>query len=166
MPCFSITKATKKYFEITSSAKFSTKSLAKNTQLIKKCNDKRCKICLSYLQFTNSFQTASGKIWEIRNEMSCRSKNLIYFLTCNQCEGKVSYIGKTNNLRLRANQHISLCRTGNGSGKFDLHVHQCLYSEPMEPYFKLYLFMELGSEASLLTYESPFHKLHYDILNR
>ena len=98
--------------------------------------------------------------------MSCKSKNVIYFLTCISCNGRVSYIGKTNNIRNRTNQHISTCRTGNGSDQFDQHVHRCKAPDMKEPYFKLFLMIQLKNEQSLLTYESHFHRLGYDTLNR
>lgn len=132
---------------------------------ISKCTDTRCKICRLYLQCVTSFNTASGKKWEIKNEMSCSSKNVIYFLKCNFCEVE-SYIGKTNNIRLRTNQHISSCRTGNGSDIFDLHVYNCKKEDDPEPYFKLYLMLKKPDESSLLTYEHHFHCLGYDTLNR
>ncbi len=98
--------------------------------------------------------------------MSCQSKNVIYFLKCNRCDGKVSYIGKTNNLRFRTNQHISTCRTGIGSDKFDQHVHMCKGKQLAAPYFKLYLLLKLKEEKMLLSYESHFHKLGFDTMNR
>ena len=133
--------------------------------LIVKCNDIRCKICSMYLQCVDSFPTATGKTWEIKCKMSCNSKNIIYFLTCNRCNGNVSYIGKTVNLRRRTNGHISSCRTGNGSDIFDRHVYNCIQGPHVEPYFKLFLMMKT-EERSLLTYESHFHSLGYDTMNR
>lgn len=148
------------------SAKFSTHKVPSNSlPFTSKCNDKRCKICEMYLQTDESFKLASGKVWHTKCNMTCQSKNIIYFLTCNRCDGKVSYIGKTTNLRLRTNQHISTCRTGNGSDKFDKHVNQCGNSELQEPFFKLYLMLKVKEEM-LVTYESHFHKLGYDTMNR
>ena len=136
------------------------------TNPISKCTDKRCKICKLYIQCVNSVVTATGKVWDIRCQMSCQSKNVIYFLTCNRCDGDVSYIGKTVNLRNRTNDHISSCRTGHGSDIFDNHVHNCTGNKPLEePYFKLFLLLST-SEQALLTYESHFHKLGYDTMNR
>ena len=109
----------------------------------------------------------TGKIWNTRCKMSCGSKNVIYFPTCNRCNGNVSYIGKTVNLRLRTNGHISSIRTGKGTDIFDRHVSNCNESlgPPMEPYFKLYLLISVP-EHCLLTYESHFHFLGYDTMNR
>lgn len=134
--------------------------------LISKCTDKRCKLCALYLQTDESFILANKKTWFVKRRMSCQSKNVIYYLTCNRCNGIETYIGKTNNLRFRTNQHISTCRTGNGSDKFDQHVNKCNESmDLVEPFFKLYLLLELKDEKNLLTYESHFHKLGFDTMN-
>ena len=148
---------------ILTKAKFSEKK--SETPTISKCNDVRCRICSHYIQFTTEFNLANGKKWITRKSMSCNAKNVIYYLTCNQCEGKTTYIGKTNNLRLRTNQHISTCRTGRGSDKFDLHVFNCNNTPPQEPYFKLFLMMHLATDDALLTYEKHFHNRYYDTLN-
>lgn len=132
---------------------------------INKCTDPRCKICSSYLQFTTEFQLSNGKTWHTKSTLSCNSKNVIYYLTCNQCQANTTYIGKTNNIRLRTNQHISSCRTGNGTDKFDAHVYNCQGTPPKEPYFKLFLMMKLQSDSALLTYEKHFHSKNYDTLN-
>ena len=133
--------------------------------LIKKCNDKRCKICSYYLQCTSEFYTTSGVLWKIKSQMGCGSKNVIYYLLCNKCN-ETSYIGKTNNIRLRTNQHISTCRTGIGSDKFDIHVFNCnkLYTE--EPFFKLFLMLKLKDDATMLTYESHLHAMGLDTMNK
>ena len=145
---------------------WNSSSHTSNNQGIKKCSDKRCNICRLYLQTDSTFKLASGKMWSVRSELSCKSKNVIYFITCNMCQGKTSYIGKTNNLRLRTNGHISSCRNGTGCDKFDLHVHNCSDVVILkEPYFKLYPMLNVKNEHSLNTYESHFHKLGYDTMN-
>ena len=80
----------------------------------------------------------------------------------------VSYTGKTTNIRLRTNQHITECRTGIGFNKFDKHVYNCRrkHNFNSEPYFKLYAFAKFRDESSLLTYESHLHKLGFDTMNK
>ena len=85
------------------------KVLRKTSAMVIKCSNIRCNICHMYLQFTNEFTLATGKIWNIRTPISCHSTNTVYFLTCNGCNGRVSYISKTTNLCLRTNGHISSC---------------------------------------------------------
>ena len=158
----------KNLLKILSKAKFTSEPHeAGNDVLISKCNDSRCNICKMYMQFVNSFILSNGQTWTIKCRMNCNSKNVIYFLLCNRCE-EVTYIGKTNNIRNRTNQHISTCRTGEGSDKFDQHVYHCKGTKQMhsEPYFKLYPMLKLDDVSALLTYESHFHKLQYDTMNR
>ena len=83
-----------------------------------KCNGARCDICKFYIKEETSFITSNGTNWEMKCFANCNSKNVIYFLVCNYCH-ITSYIGKTDKLRSCHNNHISVCRHGNGSDKFD-----------------------------------------------
>ena len=157
----------KNLLRLLSTAKFSTSESRNPTEnFISKCRDSRCNICKMYMQFVDEFPTATGKMWKIKSPMSCNSKNknVIYYLKCNRCD-QTTYIGKTINIRSRTNQHISSCRTGKGTDIFDQHVFSCNTKPHKEPYFKLYLMMT-SDEHSLLTYESHFHRLRYDTMNR
>ena len=49
-----------------------------------KCNDSRCKICAIYIQPCKSFITANGTEWHIKNTITCKSKNVVYYLNCLQ----------------------------------------------------------------------------------
>ena len=130
------------------------------------CNDKRCNLCNKYIVQCKSFVTANKYIWEIRGHINCKSKNVIYYLVCSACN-IVSYTGKTNAFRLRMNNHISACRLGTSSDRFDNHVYNCCRKENYntEPYFKIFTFMELKNEHLLLTYEAYLHQLGYDTMN-
>ena len=74
------------------------------------CNNNRCKLCKLYLQPVTSFTTATGNTWNIKSHITCDSKNMVYFLSCNLCNGDMNYIGQTTNLRQRMNNHISISR--------------------------------------------------------
>ena len=65
------------------------------------------------------------------------------------------------------NNHISECRTGNTTDKFDTHVFNCRKNNDYntEPYFRIYTFMTVPHESMLLTYEAFLHKKQYDTLN-
>ena len=94
--------------------------------------------------------------------------NVLYFLVCNFCNYH-SYIGKTDDTRERTNNHISCCRHGTGSDKFDIHVFNCAKSKGMplvEPFFKLYIMMVCNDYHKLLDYESKFHAQGLDTMNR
>ena len=137
------------------------------------CGRPNCKICNLYLQECDSFRTANGTLWEIRCQITCNSKNVIYYQVCSFCS-RVSNTGKTDNLRERTNNHISCCRNGTGSDLFDLHVYQCARinrsSEQVEqamsePFFKLYVFMELSDYNTLRNHERRLHLQGHDTIN-
>ena len=138
-----------------------------------KCNDKRCKICRLYLQEDMTYEMANGFMWNIRCPVGCNSLNIIYYLICLFCN-KESYIGKTDDTRVRSNNHISGCRCGTSSDIFDQHVYSCSGMEFLtkeekqanEPYFKLHIMMVCSDYNKLLSYESKFHALKMDTLNR
>ena len=132
-----------------------------------KCNDKRCKVC-TYIQEGTQILMSNGVMWETRCYANCNSHNVLYFLLCNFCYYD-SYIGKTDIIRERTNNHISCCRHGTGTDKFDRHVHECAKSKGMpliEPFFKLHIMLVSRHYSNLLDYESKYHALNYDTLNR
>ena len=131
-----------------------------------KCHRKCCIICKLYVQEVNSFTCANKKTWEIRCHITCNSKNVLYYLVCNMCN-RESYTGKTVNLRDRTNNHISCCKNGSGVDKFDNHVFKCGNQNKClnEPYFKLYTFMTVKDETSLIPYERWLHKQGFDTMN-
>ena len=139
------------------------------------CDDSACKICKLYLQKCNFFETSNGTTWQIKSHIHCHSKNTIYYLVCNFCQHE-SNVGKTDNLRNRTNNHISSCRHGSGSDIFDLHVHECarkqgkkLEVKPFikhEPYFKLFVFMELRDYSSLRNHERRLQLQGHDTINK
>ena len=108
-----------------------------------KCNDIRCKLCALYMQPCKSFLTSNGTEWQIKNSITCESKNVIYYLKCIACKGATTYTGKTNNLRKRMNNHISSCRLGTSTDRFDNHVFKCRNTHHVntEPYFEIYVFL-------------------------
>ena len=93
-----------------------------------KCMDPRCGTC-PYLKTGNSFSFKCGKTFTIRTNMSCKSRNLIYCMTCTSC-GE-NYIGQTgtklaDRVRVHKQQirdpsvrntpcseHFDLCANGN-----------------------------------------------------
>lgn len=131
------------------------------------CNRNICKICRLYLQECKSFMTSNGTTWDVKCHATCSSKNALYFLICNFCDVE-SYTGKTDDFRARTNDHISKCRRGKSTNKFDIHVYNCSLkstSTPREPYFKAYIFMVLNDYNKLLNVERKLHLAGHDTLN-
>ena len=129
-----------------------------------KCVDKRCKICAQYLVECNEVIGSNGVIWKIPSHITCQSKMVLYFLVCSGCN-RYSNVGKTNVLRKRTNLHISSCKSGNTSDKFDIHVFTCK-KDHLEPLFKLYVLMEVDNYNKLLIYEHFFHAQGFDVCNK
>ena len=136
--------------------------------LFANCTDPRCNLCkYGYIQTGNSFTCTNGDLWDVRSHINCNTHNVIYYLVCNMCN-KESYIGKTyQKLRGRTNDHISKCRLGTGSNKFDRHVHNCGIKRNClkAPYFKIFAFMALSSSQMLLSYERYLQRKGLDTLN-
>ena len=139
------------------SAKFDSCNMPQNKRGLYKCNNLNCKICKLYLTQGTSFTTSKGTLWEIPTHITCHSKMVIYYQTCKFCE-QTTNIGKTNNLRLRMNNHISACRLGNSTDLFD--------KNNPEPYFTFSVFMELNDINKLLVYEKHLQRNGRDTINR
>ena len=65
------------------------------------------------------------------------------------------------------NNHITGCRHGNSSDKFDNHVYKCRLEHNLtqEPYFEILALTKLADEKLLLTYEAHFHEKGFDTMN-
>ena len=155
-------KQPKSLAKLLTRAKFSNTKLHKTESIsdyspgiFAACKDSRCNLCHNnYIQECSSFKAANGEIWEIKAYIDCNSKNVLYYLTCNMCNGAVTYTGRTKNkLRTRTNNHISCCRSGKGSNIFDNHVFNCGTKNNClkPPYFKVYAFTRLSKEDNLPT---------------
>ena len=88
---------------------------------VEKCNDKRCRLCIEMIE-GRYFQFDPHNTFEIRTKMNCNTLNCVYVLRCRGC--MMTYIGETNNLRLRVNLHrdqinrktgLNVCR----------HINEC-----------------------------------------
>ena len=165
----------KSILRLISNAKFSstTATLANSTQPTPGIHTGSCRtdcnLCrLGYMQPCTSFKVSNGTIWEVKSRIHCNSKNVIYYLTCNMCNGETTYVGKTcTTLRARMNNHISGCRNSRTSDVFDLHVHHCgLKNKNLSPpYFKVYAFMSLTKPDKLIVYEKSLQRRGFDTLN-
>ena len=119
------------------------------------------------MQECTSFFTANRVEWFIKSHITCHTLGAIYYLECIPCNAETTYTGKTNIIRERMNNHMSDIRTGNSTDIFDLHVHECRKRHNYfdEPYFRLYVFIEVADEKNLLPYEKYFHSLKFDTMN-
>ena len=103
-----------------------------------KCKDKRCELCpiaISGSQYT----TKSGYTLRRNTSMTCKSKDLLYLLTCNGCDEE--YIGETGiPLNRRMNLHRNQIKNEKYTTlKMSKHVRECGNNEfKVFPFFKCY----------------------------
>ena len=122
-------RQTKNLKQILTSAKFGTKTKPKIT----KCGDKRCQLCQNIIEDCRI--KINKKEFEIRSSMDCNTKFCIYAIRCSNCE--LTYIGETNNLRLRYNLHKQHVRE-NAPFFVSKHLHACGKGEfSIMPIFKM-----------------------------
>ena len=93
-PCnfFSLTttyRREKNLKEILSPSLFPPK-FNKNESYISNCN--KCDICKNYLISDNKFKrTVTGRVYSVRESLSCNSPNVIYIISCKNCGDQ--YVG-------------------------------------------------------------------------
>ena len=70
------------------------------------CGSRRCKTC-QLIKRTNTFTSnTTGRRYIIRNQFTCKTKNIIYMISCDRCN--MQYVGETENaLHIRMNGHRS-----------------------------------------------------------
>ena len=152
----------------------SSSSISRNPSLPKgffKRNDKRCEICRLYLIESSEFELANRKIWKIKTNITCRSRNIIYYLKCKFCMYE-TYIGKTvgdhiHVIKTRMSNHITESRSGVSTCKFPILVFNCIKrnNRQLEEPFFLYIRHALLKSNSCLESLETFHKRGYDTLN-
>ena len=87
---------------ILTSAKFGTQSQHK----VRKCGRPRCGLCPILIEGDSYTFPSTGEIFEIKRDLTCCSKNVIYILECIRCRS--TYIGSTSlKLSVRMNVHRS-----------------------------------------------------------
>ena len=149
-------------------ASFSTSNNNGKPNGLYKCKNSKCVMCRDFIQECTSFITANGVEWTIQGHITCKSRNVLYYLKCLACN-EVTYTGKTKSVwNLRNNTHRSECRSGKTSDLFDLHVHDCIKKHQVtsEPFFSVLAFLTVKDPEMLLTYESYLHRQGFDTMNR
>ena len=126
----------------------------------------------NYLHEANKFTMLNGQDLEIRSEIDCHSVDAIYYLKCKMCNEKETYIGKTKRdntkpFKVKINQHISDCETGDSTCKFPHQVYDCGIKNNCleEPFVSLNIMLRLNKSDRLETIEKHFHLKGYDLMN-
>ena len=88
------------------------------------------------------------------------------------CNEKETYIGKTiaenmKGFKVRTNQQISDCKTGNSTCNLPRHVCVCGNKNNClnEPFFTLDIILRLNKSDRLETFENDFHLKGCDTMN-
>jgi len=89
-------------------------SVADETENIKffskKCSSSKCKACHYITEGTTFTSHNTHKKYKLKQNITCKSKNLIYLVTCRKC--RKQYVGQTSRtLTDRVNNHLSCIRT-------------------------------------------------------
>src|SRR5690606_25861004 len=81
-----------------------------NVRGCKPCNKPRCLCCAKIMTTDKVKSTSTNYIFEIKDNLNCQSKNVVYLLQCSTCE--LQYIGQTStSFNIRLNNHRSHCKT-------------------------------------------------------
>ena len=146
-------------------------SLQNNVSGITHCNNERCDLCQGNytIQENKLLKPFSGELlFSIAQTFSCISGSVIYFLTCTVC--KDIYVGETDNLRKRMNNHKSHTRDSYTTDCLaDPHFHKCLmerYGYLKEPLVFCQPFYDVnGGRTERTHYERYFRKLFKPEIN-
>ena len=89
-----------------------------------KCGNKRCGVCNILIEGSSYSFKNTPKPFEIRRDLTCNSKNVIYVIECTNC--REQYIGCTNSLNHRVALHKSNVRIPNNMNLFvSKHLFEC-----------------------------------------
>ena len=67
------------------------RTVTESASRVSKCNESRCDICKNYMVFKNEFTcTTAGKIYKVRGDLTCKSDNVIYLISCKKCKGLIN----------------------------------------------------------------------------
>ncbi|KAL5022360.1 hypothetical protein ScPMuIL_001515 [Solemya velum] len=87
---------------------------------VTKCGKPRCLTCPDLIE-AGSVTFKNGKVFHVKTDMNCKSKNVIYAVICQQCEE--FYIGQTSmELRLRMTLHRQQTRENMEKRLYFIHV--------------------------------------------
>ena len=138
-------------------AKFGTQE----HQGVRKCEKPRCGICPILIEGNSYTFPNTGETFEIKRNLNCQSKNVVYLLECNKCND--TYIGCTSlNLNMRINTHRS--QITNERYRFlnvSKHIHECSNDD-----FRVMPIYQADDDKKLLAKENHFIEKFQPRLNR
>ena len=73
------------------------RTVTESASRVSKCNKSRCDICKNYMVFKNEFTcTATGKTYKVRGDLTCKSDNVVYLISCKKCKQQYEPCISTN----------------------------------------------------------------------
>lgn len=89
-----------------------------------KCNKNRCDLCKNFLTESNHFRSCkTGRIFPIRQHLTCTSKNVVYLTTCELCQ--LQYVGSTpTEFKVRFRNHKSSIGTNKRTCELASHFNK------------------------------------------
>ena len=88
------------------------RTVIESASRISKCNGSRCDIRKNYMVLKNEFTcTATGKTYKVRGDLTCKSDNVVYLISCKKC--KQQYVGSAfeSNFKPKFRVHKSYFNT-------------------------------------------------------
>ena len=130
------------------------------TQGVTKCNKKRCGVCDILIE-GRSYQLKNSHIpFNIKRNLTCNSKNVIYVIECTNCED--NYIGCTQSLNQRTSLHRSNIKiAANRTLHVSKHIFQCSNGA-----FRIAPIFQCDDYTNLEMKEQYFIKKYNPALNR
>jgi hypothetical protein len=124
-----------------SSSKF---DFQESSPSVKKCTDKRCMTCPSLIEGT-SYTFKNGRTFAVMQDISCKTKNLVYAIICSNC-GEF-YVGETKTeLRTRMTVHRQQTRHQDLTIiRANEHFHDCSGG-----HFKIFPLYKVNTEGDFL----------------
>ena len=91
-----------------------------------KCKSK-CDLCRNFLVESDHFSSASSnRTYRITQHLHCKSKNVIYLVTCTKCS--VQYVGSTSNeFKVRFRNHKSAMTTNKNTCEVATHFKETFH---------------------------------------
>ena len=80
---------------------------------VSKCNESRCEICINHMVFKTEFTcTATGKIYKVRGDLTCKNDNVKYLISGKKCQQQYVDSAFESNFKSRFIVHKSDMNAG------------------------------------------------------
>ena len=133
-----------------------------NTPTVTRCGRPNCALCTHLIE-GEKFISKQGIHLNVKFNMSCDVKNVVYVIVCKGCQNE--YVGETNDLRKRMSVHRNHIRDPSRRLlKVSGHIDECINMEPKFLVFPIYK-MQTDSVAARRQKEKIFIRLLKPLLN-